>query len=305
MGISQARSGQGKTMYHSFITDEASQYPEEFLQLAGKHGVRSLEVRSVWGAHIGELPNGQRRELRRQLEGYGVTVCCLDSFAFKCDVEQPVDGELERLKRDIGIASELGAGIVRVFSFLRRGNPDQYTSRVRDALGEGGRIARDAGLLLGIENCRRTMHRTGEEMGSLLEQLDGDVFGVVWDPANAITSGADLRPLENGYHCMSGRILHVHVKNPSIMRGKEIGYTMLEEAHEGLEWPEQVRLLSGDKFAGALSLETHWRSGKRLGADDLARPGGYEFSRGGYEATDKDMLVLCRWIEQELAGPSV
>ena len=32
----------------TFITDEATQSPEEFIRLAGEYNIKSVELRSVW-----------------------------------------------------------------------------------------------------------------------------------------------------------------------------------------------------------------------------------------------------------------
>lgn len=274
----------------SFITDEATQEPMGFVELARRFSVESVELRTVWGEHVAALDYRRLGELRRLLEDAGIGVCCVDSPVFKCDIDSDLGDEAEKFRRCADVASRLNTDAVRVFTFWRRARRERYEERVLEALGSLEEPAKSAGVRVVVENGRRTMHCTGAELRSLLENLDGATFSALWDPGNCIYGGTDFRPTSNGYPEIARFVSHVHIKDPRVYVGGRREYVELGKGQLDVE--RQIAALREDDYGGFVSLETHWRPDRTFSPDELDLPGGRAFSGSGYEATMTSLQTL-------------
>jgi L-ribulose-5-phosphate 3-epimerase len=277
-------------MNFTFITDEAAQEPREFIELAEKYRIRSVELRSVQNQKVSEMNGLARKELKKILDDAGLSVCCLDSFVFKGDIDGNLQLELDKLKIAIENALWLKAPLIRIFTFLRRPDREVYYQRILDAVLKAGEITDGSGVKLAIENCRKTMNATGAELGELFKNLKSDVFTVLWDPANSQFCRLDPAPVKNGYPIVAERISHVHLKDPYVPESGESEYVTLGRGH--LDLKGQLMELSKRNYNGYLSLETHWRPNRKMNLTEFDLPGGQDFSNSGYEATDKDLSTV-------------
>lgn len=281
----------------SFITDEATQDPSRFIALAQQFEVEAVELRTVLGRSVWELTADELAALRASLQAAGLGVCCIGSSVFKSDFRLGYQPELHKLRAVLDAASELACPLVRVFSFWRSPERAAVMENVVEALAAAGEMARTRGVLLAIENGKRTMHATGVELAELLDGLVPGPFGALWDPGNAVFGGLDDAPLDNGYPPLARRILHVHIKDPLVYRDGDRRYVPLGAGQ--LDLARQLQLLHHDGFSGFVSLETHWRPDRILSETGLDYPGGHDFSAGGEEATAqglahlRDLLELC------------
>ena len=270
--------------------------PFQFIGLAHRHGIANVELRSVLGRPADMLTEAERVGLRQALHDGGLAVCCIAASIFKCQLEDR-EKEFPRLERAIECAAYFSAPLVRVFSFWRRQDRVRHGTAIADALHRAGELARPAGVRLGIENGRKTMHCTGAELGGLLAKLDPEVHSAVWDPANSIFGGTDAEPVKNGYAKVAKWVAHVHVKDPKRLPDGSQRYVPLGQGD--LPWDEQIRRLRADHYRGTLSLETHWRHGRVIADADLDRPAGESFSEGGYSATSASLRVLTEMLLKE------
>ncbi len=279
-------------MYISFITDEATQKPKEFIRLAKKYEIESLELRTVENRKVCEMSKAEILELKKQLDDEGITVCCISSFVFKSDIEEEWQSQFDILKHALENAEYMGVSVLRIFSFIRREvNRKDYHSQIVDALNQAAEIARPHNKKLAIENCRKTMHSSGAELGALFEDLsDCETIRVLWDPANSMMCGLDTQPEVNGYYKVAPYVSHVHIKDPRIFDNGNRAYVPLGEGQFNLEG--QIRELKKNNYDQCLSLETHWRKNRIMSFKDFDFPGGDSFSKSGYEATDKDLSLL-------------
>lgn len=274
----------------SFITDEATQEPSGFVELARRFSVDSVELRTVWGEHVAKLDGRRLGVLRRSLEDAGIGVCCVDSSVFKCDIDADLQDEVEEFRRCADVASRLNTNTVRVFTFWRRARRERYETRILEALSLLEEPAKSAGVRVVVENGRRTMHCTGAELRLLLKELDGATFSALWDPGNCIYGGTDFRPISNGYPEIARFVSHVHIKDPRVYVGGRREYVELGKGQLDLE--RQIEALREDGYGGFVSLETHWRPDRVFAPYELDRPGGRVFSGAGYEATMTSLQTL-------------
>lgn len=281
-------------MKYTYITDEASQDPKEFIRLAAQFNLDSVELRTVNGKRVCEMEDRELQELKGALDYANLTVCCLDTFVFKQNVECNLETEFDKLKKAIDIALYIGAPIIRIFTFLRTENRDLYEGKITEVLLRAGEIIEKSGVKLAIENCRKTNHSSGAELELLFRNLSNEVFTVLWDPANSLMSGVDLNPEKNGYPLIAQKISHIHIKDPYIFTNGDRKYVTLGKGQ--LNIIEHFRQLMKDKYDKYISLETHWRSNRDMSLAEFDIPGGEGFSSSGYSATENDLHTLTKFI---------
>jgi sugar phosphate isomerase/epimerase len=88
----------------------------------------------------------------------------------------------------------------------------------------------------------------------LLDAVPHPNLRVVWDPANAYVAGENPHP--EGYGLLPpDRIVHVHAKDCHLDGHAPVWGPLGTRA---IDWKGQIAALLKDRYAGYLSLETHW-----------------------------------------------
>jgi L-ribulose-5-phosphate 3-epimerase len=267
------------------ITDEFS--PDDLdAALAAMRGVgmTGAELRLVYGKNVVELSEAELARARRAVEAAGMQVIGIASPLLKCVAPggPPVDPRFqqdvfgspygvedqERLtERAFAAAERTGARIVRVFSYWRTIEPAAVFDRIAADLRTLADRAQARGLIVGLENEHACNVGTGAEAGRLLAAVDHPALGLVWDPANASILGEE--PFPAGYgHLAPARIVHVHAKDCTVTGHTPTWGALGEMA---IDWRGQIDALARDGYAGAISLETHWRGadGDRMAASTI------------------------------------
>ncbi|MDI6827781.1 MAG: hypothetical protein QME62_04775, partial [Armatimonadota bacterium] len=57
------------------------------LDVLQEYGIQSAELRGLWDVNIVDLSKDQIKKARDILENKGMSVCCIASPLFKCDLE--------------------------------------------------------------------------------------------------------------------------------------------------------------------------------------------------------------------------
>ena len=122
----------------TFISDEASQIPMEVCWLAKRLNIPTVEIRTILGGQVVELSNRHLLELRSIFQDQSLSLCCLASPVFKCDIDSDIFREHEVLKRSVEVAVRLDCNMLRIFSFFRRCNREQYENRICDYISRAG-----------------------------------------------------------------------------------------------------------------------------------------------------------------------
>lgn len=257
----------------AFITDELCQDFERAVATAVELGYQAVEVRSIWDKNIVDLDSAQVARLRQIADRAGIRILSVASPVFKCTHPEggAIDHRFEQdafhsahqfsdqpriLDRSIEIAGELGASIVRVFSFWRTMEPQrlfgQIVASLAGAIDKAGRY----GITIGLENEHACNVATAAESAPVLRTLPEKHFGLVWDPGNSYMAGES--PYPEGYSLLpANRILHVHVKDGvRNATGDRVLWGRLGDGE--IKWKEQLTALKRDGYRGAVSVETHW-----------------------------------------------
>jgi L-ribulose-5-phosphate 3-epimerase len=263
------------------ITDEFSLDIEVALDAMSKLGMTIVELRLIGNRNIIDLSDEEIRRIREQVEARGMRVLSIASPVLKCVLPDapPLDERFQQdvfgsaytiadqprlAQRAMEIAELTGAKFIRVFSYWRTTAPEQCHDKIITALRGLADKAGARGLIIGLENEHACNVATGAEAGRILDALDHPALKSIWDPANAFMLGE--RPFPDGYSKLPAtRVAHVHAKD-CVMDGHTATWGPLGEMD--VDWRGQIAALKRDGYAGAISLETHWRGpdGDRLNA---------------------------------------
>jgi L-ribulose-5-phosphate 3-epimerase len=266
------------------ITDEFSLDPGVALDAMSKLGMTIAELRLIGNRNVIDLSDDEVRALREEVEKRGMRVLSIASPVLKCVLPDapPLDERFQQdvfgsaytiadqprlAKRAMEIAELAGAKFIRVFSYWRTIAPEQCHDRIVSALRGLADQAGERGLVIGLENEHACNVATGAEAGKILAALDHPALKSIWDPANAFILGET--PFPDGYAKLPAtRVAHVHAKD-CVIKGHTPTWGALGEMD--VDWRGQIAALKRDGYAGAISLETHWRGpdGDRLNASTI------------------------------------
>ena len=263
------------------ITDEFSLDVEVALDAMSTLGMTIAELRLIGNRNIIDLTNEEVAGIRTRVEQRGMRVLSIASPVLKCVLPDapPLDDRFQQdvfgsaytiadqprlAQRAMEIAEIAGAQFIRVFSYWRTAAPEQCHDQIVEALRDLADRAGKRGLTIGLENEHACNVATGAEAGRILAALDHPALKSIWDPANAFLLGET--PFPDGYSKLpASRVAHVHAKD-CFVEGHKPTWGPVGEM--GIDWKGQIAALKRDGYAGAISLETHWRGedGDRLKA---------------------------------------
>ncbi len=263
------------------ITDEISDDLEHSLQFIQSYGLRWVEIRETWGEQwITEAGADTVRRVRGLLEKYrmrcgvlaspylktvlpGTTPLRLDPSQMK-KIPWKYEDQAALLERALARAEELGAPLVRIFSYWRTADPAPLFPRIAEDLAHAAETAARRKIKLVLENEYSCNVGTGEETERILKLVDHPALGVNWDPGNAFTAGE--RAIPDGFaRIPKNRLWHTHVKD-AVRQGKRTRWVPVGKGEIGFDAYFKSLLASG--YSGMISLETHYRHAS--GSKELA-----------------------------------
>ncbi len=236
----------------SVVTDEIDEDISYALDVCRDLGVGTVELRSVDGRNIVEHSPASRAWISRLIEKRQVRVCAIAPPFLKCDATEDLRRQWDQLERAVSIARDVGAPLVRAFSFWRVGDPGTVTARLVDALRPAANVAAEAGLRLVIENEHSCNVATAAEAAAILDACRPTDLGVIWDPANEARFAPHLAGGAAGYEAIHAHVAHVHLKDVDATgTWVRIGSGIVD--HGAL-----LAALERDGYAGSVSVETHY-----------------------------------------------
>ena len=277
--------------------DEVSQDLERVIAVCKRFGLEGIELRSVWGYKAPQdIPQEKCAEIKQQLDDEGLMVCSIAAPFFKCDIDSPTEiaQHHDILRRCGEIAHFFGAGVVRGFTFWRKGAYDK--ARVLDLFGPVVQILEEDDITLGIENEASTFIGTGRRLADFFADLQSPRVGAIWDACNVLYDDEDKEvPYPDGYEAIKPYIVHVHIKDTTPNAQGEQECCAIGEGD--IDFVGQYRALFEDNYEGWTSLETHWRK-TALTKEQVDKPGGSDYSSGAEESSVVCLENIQRIIEQ-------
>jgi sugar phosphate isomerase/epimerase len=266
------------------MTDEISQDFEHAIAVCKEYGLQTAEIRSVWNKPPQDLGDTDVKAMKAILEEAGMTVSCIASPFYKCDLDdaEARGQHLDILRRCIALAQAMGAHIVRGFTFWKPSDVNAVWPQLLQAFEEPIEIVSQAEITLAIENEASTSMATAALLERFLTEIDHPNIKAIWDPANEVFAEDGERPFPEAFDRVKPWMVHFHLKDAG---RDEAGKPRCVPIGEGLiDYPGQLAALLASDYDGAVSLETHWRP-VELTEEQLNRPGGAAFSESGEYAS--------------------
>lgn len=192
------------------FADEASPDIDGQIAAMKRNGLQGLEIRGVDGKNISDITLQKAKEVKEKLDAAGLTVWSVGSPIGKIDVDGNIPAHFEKLKHTLTAANVLGAKNIRLFSFFMPNgkNPDDYTERVIELVGEMTEICGSYGVNACHENEKGIF---GDNAGRCLKLYKSvpDLKGV-FDFANFIQCGVDT---VKAWNMLKAYIYYIHIKD--------------------------------------------------------------------------------------------
>jgi sugar phosphate isomerase/epimerase len=254
------------------ITDEIAPGLDDAVNFITSYKLRWAELREIWGKNLMISPQEDLDRAKKLLADHGLTVSDIGSPLFKWNfpgvatkanekrdfalgqyTEEDSDKALEK---SFQLAHFFGTKKVRIFSYWRVDEPEKVYTQVRDRLGKAAHLAARNDIVLVLENEMGCNVGTGKELGRILRDVNLPALRGNWDPGNAAMLGET--PYPDGYLAVKGLFPHMHLKD--VRKNAQTG--KLEWAPVGggvIDFKGQFAALRKDKYAGTMSLETHYK----------------------------------------------
>jgi len=279
----------------SVISDEVSQDLRLAAKFAKKYGLDALEIRSAWNLKFLELAD-RITEIKGILREHDLEVSAIASPFFKAELGNAEEYALHMniLQKSIDMAKALDCGIIRGFTFWRKGKLDDRLTEILGKFREPLDVIEESDLILGIENEPSTFVTNGRTLATFLDALGSKSVLAVWDPGNDMMDPEMEKPFPFGYNFVKNKIVHVHLKD-GVRKDHESELVPIGEGEVNIEG--QLKALLENNYAGYVSLETHWRP-KKIQESILTLPSGDSFSEMGEYASSICMENLLKIISR-------
>ena len=262
------------------ITDGISRDFEHALKVMDEFGLEYAELQFVWDKEIGFLETAEVSRAKKLLKQYGkqVSNICHHIFAGMRMTSKPGDElhtqHMDRLKRCMEIAHELGSPRVRILSpkkeqilfgaygaekwNVAKGAWDALPPLISPAV----ELAKKEKLQLVVETGNGTMINSSWTARKLIDDLDAkDTLKVLWDPANNCWCHETAYP--DGYELLrEGYLGHIHIKD--VYADTPKAYLEVREMGKGQlanQFQPMADALQADNYQGVVSLESVYHPG--------------------------------------------
>lgn len=235
-------------------------------------GWRQLELRTVDGVPLAELPDAAFADAAARIRDAGLTVPAVDARIGGW--ARPVTGDLRADLDELAVLARrcavLGTRYVRIMSFPQPPNRPQPVDSptapppLPDDGWEGEAIRRtallaeraaDAGLVLLHENCAGWAGASADRAARLLDAVGTTALGLLYDTGNGPAYGYDGLELLHGLLPHIAHIHHVHLKDARLGPDGSVHYRPPGEGE--LDVVAAVRLLCAHGYRGSVSIEPH------------------------------------------------
>jgi len=237
----------------SAFGDEIADDLESQLQTLNNLKISCLELRAAWGQNVLHMSDERVAKVRALCDAHGVTISAIGSPVGKSPIEEPIETEVQNLRRLSEIARQLGTDNIRIFSFHPPEDSDDYDSYVDTAVDRLRRlteVAAEEGVTLLLETEKGIVDDTLDRFVRLVDAIDSPNRVFLWDPANSVQVGAE-RITDRGWPRIGCRVGYVQIKDCKLEGG-------VKAAGEGDgQIPELLDRLISSGYQGMLALEPH------------------------------------------------
>ncbi|MBN1246929.1 MAG: sugar phosphate isomerase/epimerase [Anaerolineae bacterium] len=264
----------------AFGDEIAPELDEQLTTLRGLN-IGCLDLRGAWGKNVLHMDEDDLARVARVCAAHGVQVACIGSPIGKSPIVEPIDTEMDNLRRIFRAGEVVGCRNVRLFSFYP---PDTSTNELYDQYVETAiarlmtltEMAAKEGFTLLLENEKGIVTDTLARCETVVKGIGSPSFRFIWDSANFIQVGEE-RVVERGWPMLGNAIGYVHIKDAVLSDGHVV------PAGEGDgQLPLLFNHLKEAGYRGTVALEPHLKiaghstgfsgaDGMRVAADALRK----------------------------------
>ena len=236
----------------SAFADEIDDDLKIQMDILDQHGIKYIEMRSVYGKNITAFSIDEIKEIKKGLDQRGFKISAIGSPIGKIKISDDFKPHLELFKHTLEIAKILETKNIRMFSFYIPKNEDPaiYRDEVMKRWQEFVDAAKGTGLNLLHENEKEIYGDTAERCLDIIETMDNKYVKAIFDPANFVQ--CDVVSYPNAYEIMKEHVVYMHIKDAMRDSHKVVPSGM---GDGGIK--ETLSSLKKKGFCGYLSLEPH------------------------------------------------
>ncbi len=240
----------------SAFGDEIASDLETQLKTLNELNIPGLELRAAWGTNVLKLTDEQVQQVRQLCAEAGISILCLGSPLGKSPLVDPIETELDNLRRIMVIGDMLGTKNIRIFSFYppdisSNAHYDQHVDEAADRLKKMAALAAEQGFVLLLENEKDIIGDTAERCLALMQKVDSPALRFIWDPANFVQVG-EADQVNDHWDSLSPYIGYIHIKDALLESGQ------VKPAGEGDGKVKELLVKLVDSgYQGVLALEPH------------------------------------------------
>jgi len=196
----------------SGFADEIAADTTTQFEVLNKLGIGYFEPRGVDGKNISELSDDEAKNLKAKMDKYGIKVSSIGSPIGKIKLTDDFEKHFELYKRTVEIAKILNVKYIRMFSFYHDGG--EWTaderSQVFAQLERMIEYAKENDIVLLHENEKDIYGDIASRCLDLMDNLYCDNFRAVFDPANFVQSGQNVK---DAYDMLGKYVEYMHIKD--------------------------------------------------------------------------------------------
>ena len=235
----------------SAFGDEISSDIQIQLDVLLENGLQYCALRGAHGKNVMELEDFQIKLIKTQFHNRGVHFSCVGSPVGKIQITDPMEPELERLKRAAAIAKLLETRAVRIFSFFipKGDDPAIHRDEVLKRMKALADLAKTLDISLLIENEKDLYGDTADRQLDVLKHIDAPHVRAAFDCSNFIQSDDD--PM-TAWQKLKPYVLDFHIKDCRTSDKREVAAGLGDG-----KIPEILRDAFASGWKGYLSFEPH------------------------------------------------
>ncbi len=264
-------------LLHTMATPELD--PLAAIGFAAGLGFNGIELVCQEGYRCGVPPDialDAAEALGRAARQRAVPIAVLSAYEKRIAVpeEEIRAAAVERLCNAIDIAAALGASSLRILAGEETADVDwqQAIERLVGSMRTLGQRAAARSVSLLIENHMDTMATSAARTVAICEAIDRADVGILFDPANLATLGAE--DFTSSFHLQRRWIHHVHVKDAVVIDGSRRSVVV---GTGNDPWPELIQAMQTGGYTGDYSIEYERRWFSDLPNSEVALPQAKKF----------------------------
>jgi sugar phosphate isomerase/epimerase len=215
-----------------------------------------LDLRAAWGKNVVDMDAADMAHVAATCERHGVQVACIGSPIGKSPILDPIEREIENLRKIFRVGEAVSCRRIRMFSFYppdtsTNENYDAYVEMSVERLEKLAELAERAGFMLLLENEKGIVTDTLARCETVVREVSSPALRFLWDSANFVQVG-EAQVAERGWPMVGDLIAYVHIKDAVLGDGHVV------PAGEGDgQLRELLGKLNARNYQGFLALEPH------------------------------------------------